>query len=217
MNTDHRGQNITENHPHYPLINFFSAPLMSTPTLGDFHQVRPMRQLNLIQNPQIIVPTNQINHFNNNEEQRPMTSTVRRFRVRREENHSHNHTHMMRHELMRRNAGNNERTQSPSSQMLESVFFSLMEQIQSGAEDEHKQELPIEMREKVKRMKMGKSGQQCSVCYENFKRGCKIRKLPCKHIFHDKCIMPWLEKNSTCPNCRFDLFVFFTENPEGEY
>lgn len=95
-----------------------------------------------------------------------------------------------------------------------------------------KQGLPKEMIEKVKRMKMGKSGQDCSVCSEGFRKGKsplktaffpnnflgeKIRKLPCKHIFHDKCIMPWLEKNSTCPNCRFNLLEFFTENPDGNY
>lgn len=46
--------------------------------------------------------------------------------------------------------------------------------------------------------------------------GEKIRKLPCKHIFHDTCIMPWLDKNITCPNCRFNLMEYFTENPEDE-
>jgi hypothetical protein len=157
-------------------------------------------------------------HFNcSHEEQRPMTSTIRRFRVRREEDYNRHNETLMRHQMMRRNHMERESNQSPSSQMLESVFFSLMEQIQAGSEETLKQELPIEMRDKVKKMKMGKSGQQCSVCYESFKKGCKIRKLPCKHIFHDKCIMPWLETNSTCPNCRFDLFEFFTENPEGDY
>jgi len=47
--------------------------------------------------------------------------------------------------------------------------------------------------------------------------GEKIRKLPCKHIFHDKCILPWLDMNSTCPNCRFNLLEFFDENPDGDY
>jgi len=64
---------------------------------------------------------------------------------------------------------------------------------------------------------MGKSGQDCSVCSDGFRKGEKIRKLPCKHIFHDKCIMPWLDQNSTCPNCRFNLLEFFTENPDGDY
>lgn len=32
-----------------------------------------------------------------------------------------------------------------------------------------------------------------------------IRKLHCKHIFHDKCIVPWLAKKDCCPNCRFDI------------
>lgn len=98
--------------------------------------------------------------------------------------------------------------------------------------EESKQGLPIEMIEKVRRMKMGKSGQDCSVCYNGFKKGTKstiysseinillgekIRKLPCKHIFHDTCILPWLDSNITCPNCRFNLLEFFSENSDGEY
>lgn len=77
---------------------------------------------------------------------------------------------------------------------------------------------------------MGKSGKDCTICYNGFKAGInlsrkkvlflkgeKIRKLPCKHIFHDACIMPWLEGNISCPNCRLNLFDYFIDNPEGEY
>lgn len=214
---DYRGHNHVHSHSQHPFNSFFTGPLLTNPNMGEFIHNRPARPLNLMQNHNIVTPNQYMNLNCAHEEQRPMTSTIRRFRVRREEDYHHNSQNMTRQGHMRRHATESENTQSPSSQMLESVFFSLMEQIQAGNEDEHKQELPVEMRDKVKRLKMGKSGQQCSVCYENFKKGCKIRKLPCKHIFHDQCIMPWLEKNSTCPNCRLDLFEFFTENPEGDY
>lgn len=29
-------------------------------------------------------------------------------------------------------------------------------------------------------------------------------KLPCRHMFHTKCIKSWLRKQSTCPLCRTD-------------
>jgi len=47
--------------------------------------------------------------------------------------------------------------------------------------------------------------------------GEKIRKLPCKHIFHDSCILPWLDSHITCPNCRFNLLEYFSENPDPDY
>lgn len=30
--------------------------------------------------------------------------------------------------------------------------------------------------------------------------------LPCHHTFHTPCIMKWLQKNNTCPNCRKEFF-----------
>jgi len=97
-----------------------------------------------------------------------------------------------------------------NSRMLES-FLSLMEQLHLNHE-ESQQGLPKEMIDKIKRMKMGRSCQECTVCSEGFKKGEKIRKLPCKHIFHDKCILPWFEHKSTCPNCRFDLLEYYQES-----
>ncbi|KFY49578.1 hypothetical protein V495_00560 [Pseudogymnoascus sp. VKM F-4514 (FW-929)] len=40
----------------------------------------------------------------------------------------------------------------------------------------------------------------CSVCTEDFAESEKVRILPCGHIYHQRCIDPWLlDFRSTCP------------------
>ncbi|XP_055374402.1 E3 ubiquitin-protein ligase Iruka isoform X2 [Condylostylus longicornis] len=46
---------------------------------------------------------------------------------------------------------------------------------------------------------------QCSVCWEDFKLEEIVRKLPCLHLYHENCIVPWLELHGTCPICRKSL------------
>uniref|UniRef100_A0A1B6CDM4 RING-type E3 ubiquitin transferase n=1 Tax=Clastoptera arizonana TaxID=38151 RepID=A0A1B6CDM4_9HEMI len=46
---------------------------------------------------------------------------------------------------------------------------------------------------------------QCSVCWEDFKVSEPVRKLPCEHVYHEPCIIPWLELHGTCPICRKTL------------
>ncbi|XP_062338431.1 E3 ubiquitin-protein ligase RNF126 isoform X2 [Osmerus eperlanus] len=49
------------------------------------------------------------------------------------------------------------------------------------------------------------SGLECSVCKEDYSLGENVRQLPCNHLFHNDCIVPWLEQHDTCPVCRKSL------------
>ncbi|XP_035228060.1 E3 ubiquitin-protein ligase RNF126-like, partial [Stegodyphus dumicola] len=44
--------------------------------------------------------------------------------------------------------------------------------------------------------------EQCAVCLEYFRMRQNVKGLPCRHIFHSHCIIPWLEERCTCPSCR---------------
>ncbi|KAJ8270073.1 hypothetical protein GJAV_G00110030 [Gymnothorax javanicus] len=49
------------------------------------------------------------------------------------------------------------------------------------------------------------SSLECPVCKEDYSMGESVRQLPCNHLFHNDCIVPWLEQHDTCPVCRKSL------------
>uniref|UniRef100_H3DCY3 RING-type E3 ubiquitin transferase n=1 Tax=Tetraodon nigroviridis TaxID=99883 RepID=H3DCY3_TETNG len=49
------------------------------------------------------------------------------------------------------------------------------------------------------------AGLECPVCKEDYSVEETVRQLPCNHLFHNDCIVPWLEQHDTCPVCRKSL------------
>jgi len=49
------------------------------------------------------------------------------------------------------------------------------------------------------------SSMQCSVCHDKYLLDDKCHVLPCQHVYHQDCIIPWLNLHNTCPICRFEL------------
>ncbi|KAH3708122.1 E3 ubiquitin-protein ligase RNF103-like [Dreissena polymorpha] len=55
----------------------------------------------------------------------------------------------------------------------------------------------------------------CVICLEAYQAGSQLRGLPCRHVFHDKCILTWLLRdNHFCPTCRFPAFQISDYNDQ---
>ena len=60
----------------------------------------------------------------------------------------------------------------------------------------------------VRRMVEGPSSHECCICLDGYEAGetvCWSKEDDCDHIFHEDCIMAWLNDNDDCPLCRAKL------------
>ncbi|EEE51539.1 hypothetical protein OsJ_32745 [Oryza sativa Japonica Group] len=45
----------------------------------------------------------------------------------------------------------------------------------------------------------------CPVCKDPIPTRARAKQLPCMHLYHSSCILPWFSSRNTCPVCRYEL------------
>uniref|UniRef100_A0A8C5MKN0 Ring finger protein 24 n=1 Tax=Leptobrachium leishanense TaxID=445787 RepID=A0A8C5MKN0_9ANUR len=66
----------------------------------------------------------------------------------------------------------------------------------------HLIEVYVILKEKVKELNLY---EMCAVCLEEFKPKDELGICPCKHAFHRKCLIKWLEVRKVCPLCNMPV------------
>lgn len=54
-------------------------------------------------------------------------------------------------------------------------------------------------------MELRGRGVECSVCHEELSSTQQVLELPCGHLYHQRCLLPWIAQSGSCPNCRMAL------------
>ncbi|KAL3824971.1 hypothetical protein ACJIZ3_021000 [Penstemon smallii] len=66
---------------------------------------------------------------------------------------------------------------------------------------------------KITEEMLASDSSQCAVCKDSFELNEEGKQMPCNHIYHKECIMPWLVLHNSCPVCRYELP---TDDPDYE-
>ena len=57
----------------------------------------------------------------------------------------------------------------------------------------------------------------CAICTDGLAGGDDVKVLPCGHVFHEGCVVPWLTQHSSfCPVCRASVEVASRAGQESE-
>ena len=92
-----------------------------------------------------------------------------------------------------------------SQEALDRIISNLMEaNPQSNAAPPATEEAlkNLERKPVSKEMLSHESKTECSICIDDINEGDVVLFLPCKHWFHEDCVVMWLKEHNTCPICR---------------
>ncbi|KOS21416.1 putative RING finger protein [Escovopsis weberi] len=95
-----------------------------------------------------------------------------------------------------------------SQEALDRIITNLMEaHPQSNAAPPASEEALADLDRRFVDSKMleGESNTECAICIDNMKVGDMAAFLPCKHWFHEECVVLWLKEHNTCPVCRASI------------
>ncbi|KAK7294915.1 hypothetical protein RJT34_17814 [Clitoria ternatea] len=56
----------------------------------------------------------------------------------------------------------------------------------------------------------------CAICKDVLAPGTEVNQLPCSHLYHISCILPWLSARNSCPLCRYELPTDDKDYEEGK-
>ncbi|GLU14792.1 hypothetical protein SLE2022_313400 [Rubroshorea leprosula] len=59
-------------------------------------------------------------------------------------------------------------------------------------------------------------GLVCAICKDVLTVGTEVSRLPCSHLYHPSCILPWLTARNSCPLCRYELPTDDKDYEEGK-
>ncbi|KAG7549064.1 Zinc finger RING-type [Arabidopsis thaliana x Arabidopsis arenosa] len=60
-------------------------------------------------------------------------------------------------------------------------------------------------------------GLVCAICKELFTLSNETTQLPCLHLYHAHCIVPWLSARNSCPLCRYELPTDDKDYEDGKH
>lgn len=94
-----------------------------------------------------------------------------------------------------------QRTANRSSPQAEEELEAVVVEI--GLDQETITSYPKLLYSEAKLQKNDSTASCCSICLADYKNSDVLRLLPdCGHLFHLKCVDPWLRLHPTCPVCR---------------
>jgi len=98
-----------------------------------------------------------------------------------------------------------------NQEALDQIITQIMEQGNSSRPVPATEDVMQKLQKEVLEEGSALLERDCAVCKDQFSLNTEdpddqvIVTLPCKHPFHQGCIMPWLKSSGTCPVCRFQL------------